>query len=143
MLTYPKTVLWNTVAIECQGDGDVLNNLRIQNTLTGQESDLPVNGLFYAIGTHPELDIMHVLILSDPMAGHEPATAIVRDQLQTDADGYIVTVPGTTQTSVRGVFAAGDVQDKRYRQAITSAGSGCMAALEVEKLIAEEEELGE
>jgi thioredoxin reductase (NADPH) len=143
VLTHPKTVLWNTVAIECQGDGDVLNNLRLQNTLTGQESDLPVNGLFYAIGTRAELDIMHVLVLSDPVAGHEPATAIVRDQLQTDADGYIVTVPGTTQTSVRGVFAAGDVQDKRYRQAITSAGSGCMAALEVEKLIAEEEELGE
>jgi thioredoxin reductase (NADPH) len=81
--------------------------------------------------------------LIGPIAGHEPATALVRDQLQTDADGYIITVPGTTQTSVRGVFAAGDVQDKRYRQAITSAGSGCMAALEVEKLIAEEEELGE
>jgi thioredoxin reductase (NADPH) len=78
-----------------------------------------------------------------PIAGHEPATALVRDQLQTDSEGYIITVPGTTQTSVRGVFAAGDVQDKRYRQAITSAGSGCMAALEVEKLIAEEEELGE
>ena len=75
--------------------------------------------------------------------GHEPATALVRSQLQTDPDGYIITVPGTTQTSVKGVFAAGDVQDKRYRQAITSAGSGCMAALEAEKLIAEEEELGE
>ena len=74
--------------------------------------------------------------------GHEPATALVRSQLQTDPDGYIITVPGTTQTSVKGVFAAGDVQDKRYRQAITSAGSGCMAALEAEKLIAEEEELG-
>jgi thioredoxin reductase (NADPH) len=82
---------------------------------------LPVNGLFYAIG-------------------HEPATALVRDQLQTDEDGYILTVPGTAQTSVRGVYAAGDVQDKRYRQAITSAGSGCMAALEVERLLAEEEE---
>lgn len=75
--------------------------------------------------------------------GHEPATGIVRSQLQTDPDGYIITVPGTTETSVKGVFAAGDVQDKRYRQAITSAGSGCMAALEVEKLIAEEEELGD
>jgi len=73
--------------------------------------------------------------------GHDPATTLVRDQIQTDADGYIITVPGTTQTSVYGVFAAGDVQDKRYRQAITSAGSGCMAALEVEKLVAEEEEL--
>ncbi|KDR82439.1 hypothetical protein GALMADRAFT_237764 [Galerina marginata CBS 339.88] len=121
----PKiTVLWNTVATECQGDGDLLNNLRIKNVLTNEEKDLQVSGLFYAIG-------------------HEPATSLVRSQLQTDPDGYIITVPGTTQTSVKGVFAAGDVQDKRYRQAITSAGSGCMAALEAEKLIAEEEELGE
>ena len=67
MLTYPKTVLWNTVAIECQGDGDVLNNLRIQNTLTGQESDLPVNGLFYAIGTHAELDIILLFISFNSM----------------------------------------------------------------------------
>lgn len=125
LINNPKiTVLWNTVATECQGDGDLLNNLRIKNTQTGEERDLAVNGLFYAIG-------------------HEPATSLVRSQLQTDPDGYIITVPGTTQTSVKGVFAAGDVQDKRYRQAITSAGSGCMAALEVEKLIAEEEELAE
>lgn len=118
----PKvTILWNTVAVECQGDGDLLNNLRIKNVLTSEEKDLPVSGLFYAIG-------------------HEPATALVRGQLQTDSEGYIISVPGTTQTSVKGVFAAGDVQDKRYRQAITSAGSGCMAALEAERLIAEEEE---
>ncbi|OJT12997.1 Thioredoxin reductase [Trametes pubescens] len=122
LMNHPKiTLLWNTVAVECQGDGDLLNNLRIKNVQTGEEKDLPVNGLFYAIG-------------------HEPATQLVRNQLQTDLDGYIVTVPGTTQTSVKGVFAAGDVQDKRYRQAITSAGSGCMAALEAERLIAEEEE---
>jgi len=74
--------------------------------------------------------------------GHEPATALFRSQLDCDAEGYIKTIPGTTETSVKGVFAAGDVQDKRYRQAITSAGSGCMAALEAERLISEEEELG-
>jgi thioredoxin reductase (NADPH) len=58
------------------------------------------------------------------MTGHEPATELVRSQLECDSDGYIITVPGTSQTSVKGVFAAGDVQDKKYRQAITSAGSG-------------------
>ncbi|KAL5632676.1 hypothetical protein ACGC1H_005581 [Rhizoctonia solani] len=119
---HPKvTILWNTVAVECKGNGDLLNSLRIKDTKTGEEKDLQVNGLFYAIG-------------------HEPATALVRDQLQTDEDGYILTVPGTSQTNVKGVFAAGDVQDKRYRQAVTSAGSGCMAALEAERLLAEEEE---
>lgn len=118
LMNHPKvSILWNTVAVECQGDGDLLNNLRIRNVVTGEEKDLAVNGLFYAIG-------------------HEPATALVRGQLQCDPEGYIITVPGTTQTSVSGVFAAGDVQDKRYRQAITSAGSGCMAALEAERMIA-------
>ncbi|KAH8114786.1 thioredoxin reductase [Phellopilus nigrolimitatus] len=125
LISHPKvTVMWNTVALECKGDGRVLNALSIKNTVTGKEDDLEVSGLFYAIG-------------------HEPATVMVRGQLQTDSDGYIVTVPGTAQTSVKGVFAAGDVQDKRYRQAITSAGSGCMAALEAERLLAEEEEAGE
>jgi thioredoxin reductase (NADPH) len=113
--------VWNTIPVECLGDGDLLNAILLKNVQTGETSTLPVNGLFYAIG-------------------HDPATALVRTQLETDPEGYIVTVPGTTETSVRGVFAAGDVQDKRYRQAITSAGSGCMAALEVEKFLAEEED---
>ncbi|EJD50821.1 thioredoxin reductase [Auricularia subglabra TFB-10046 SS5] len=122
LTSHPKVeIIWNTVATECLGDGDLLNRLRIKNLKTGEEKELPVNGLFYAIG-------------------HEPATELVRSQLECDGDGYIKTVPGTTQTSVRGVFAAGDVQDKIYRQAITSAGSGCMAALEAERFLAEEEE---
>ncbi|KAL1407525.1 thioredoxin-disulfide reductase [Vanrija albida] len=122
LLAHPKvTVLWHTVATECLGDGELLQSLKLQNVQTGESSELPVNGLFYAIG-------------------HEPATALIKGQVATDEDGYIVTIPGTAQTSVAGVFAAGDVQDKRYRQAITSAGSGCMAGLEAERLLAEEEE---
>ena len=117
-----QTILWDTVATKCEGDGDLLNSIRIKNVQSGEERDLPVSGLFFAIG-------------------HEPATSLVRSQVQTDSEGYILTIPGTTMTSVKGVFAAGDVQDKRYRQAITSAGSGCMAALEVEKLLSEEDEL--
>jgi len=121
LTSHPKVeVLWNTVPVECKGDGDLLNAIRIKDTKTNEERDLPVNGLFYAIG-------------------HEPATSLVRDQVECDKDGYVVTVPGTAQTSVKGVFAAGDVQDKRYKQAITSAGSGCIAALECERLLAEEE----
>lgn len=123
LLAHPKvTVLWNTVATEACGDGDLLKSLTIKDVKTGATSKLDVNGLFYAIG-------------------HVPATELVAKQVVTDEDGYIVTVPGTAQTSVKGVFAAGDVQDKRYRQAITSAGTGCMAALEAERLISEEETL--
>lgn len=113
-------MLWNTVPLEAKGDGDLLTALRVKDTKSGATKDLAVNGLFYAIG-------------------HEPATTLVRGQLETDADGYIVTRPGTSETSVRGVFAAGDVQDKKYRQAITSAGTGCIAALEAERFLAEEE----
>lgn len=122
LLSNPKIkVEWNTVPIEAKGDNDLLTGLVLKDTKTGETRELPVNGLFYAIG-------------------HIPATSLVKGQVETDADGYIVTIPGTAETSVKGVFAAGDVQDKRYRQAITSAGSGCMAALEAERLLAEEED---
>ncbi|KAJ9125693.1 hypothetical protein QFC22_000656 [Naganishia vaughanmartiniae] len=121
LTAHPKvTVLWHTAAEECKGDGDLLQSLTIRDLQTNETRDLPVNGLFYAIG-------------------HEPATNLVKGQIETDSDGYIRTIPGTAQTSIKGVFAAGDVQDKKYRQAITSAGSGCMAALEAERLISEEE----
>lgn len=104
-------ILWNTEALEAKGDGKLLNALHIVNNKTQEKKDLPVNGLFYAIG-------------------HIPATQVFASQLDTDETGYIKTVPGTAKTSVPFVFAAGDVQDKKYRQAITSAGTGCMAALD-------------
>ncbi|KAK9329732.1 hypothetical protein V1520DRAFT_355722 [Lipomyces starkeyi] len=123
--SHPKVeILWNTVPVEAKGENGLLSKLAIKSTKDGSLSDLVANGLFYAIG-------------------HVPATSIVKGQIETDEDGYIITVPGTAQTSVHGVFAAGDVQDKRYRQAITSAGTGCMAALECEKLLAEEEDAAE
>ncbi|KAK9316656.1 hypothetical protein V1522DRAFT_262231 [Lipomyces starkeyi] len=123
--SHPKVeILWNTVPVEAKGENGLLSKLAIKSTKDGSLSDLVANGLFYAIG-------------------HVPATSIVKGQIETDEDGYIITKPGTAETSVHGVFAAGDVQDKRYRQAITSAGTGCMAALECEKLLAEEEDAAE
>lgn len=110
------TVLWNTVGVEVQGDGKLMNALVVKNVKTDATQTLQANGLFYAIG-------------------HDPASTLVRGQVTTDADGYIVTQPGTASTAIPGVFAAGDVQDKKYRQAITSAGTGCMAALEAEKYL--------
>ncbi|KAL2180184.1 uncharacterized protein P884DRAFT_217131 [Thermothelomyces heterothallicus CBS 202.75] len=123
LLNHSKiTVRFNTVSVEVKGDEKgLMSHLVVRDVVTGKEETLEANGLFYAIG-------------------HDPATNLVKGQLETDADGYVVTVPGSTLTSVKGVFAAGDVQDKRYRQAITSAGSGCMAALDAEKYLAELEE---
>lgn len=121
LAAHPKVeILYDTVSKEAKGDGKLLSALSIENIKTGEKRDLEVKGLFYAIG-------------------HTPATSIVEGQVDTDEEGYIKTVPGSTLTSVKGVFAAGDVQDKRYRQAITSAGTGCMAALDAEKLLSEEE----
>ncbi|ANB14351.1 thioredoxin-disulfide reductase TRR1 [Sugiyamaella lignohabitans] len=121
LASHPKVeILYNTVSVEAKGSGKLLTHLTTKNVVTGETKDIEANGLFYAIG-------------------HVPATAIVKGQVETDEDGYVKTVPGTSLTSVKGLFAAGDVQDKRYRQAITSAGSGCMAALDAEKLLSEEE----
>ncbi len=109
-------VLWNTEAIEAEGD-NVLTHVRIKHNKTQEEKRLEANGLFYAIG-------------------HDPNTAFLNGQLTLDETGYIVTEPGTTNTNIPGVFACGDVQDKTYRQAVTAAGSGCMAALDAEKFLA-------
>ncbi|CAB4252023.1 similar to Saccharomyces cerevisiae YHR106W TRR2 Mitochondrial thioredoxin reductase involved in protection against oxidative stress, required with Glr1p to maintain the redox state of Trx3p [Maudiozyma barnettii] len=111
-------ILYNTVPLEAKGDGKFLTSLLSNNVKENKQFDLPINGLFYAIG-------------------HKPATEIVKGQIDMDETGYIKTVPGTSLTSVPGVFAAGDVQDSKYRQAITSAGSGCMAALDAEKFLTE------
>ncbi|XP_058186973.1 thioredoxin reductase 2-like [Rhododendron vialii] len=120
-LSNPKIeVLWNSMAVEAYGEQgkEVLGGLKVKNLLTEEVSDLKVSGLFFAIG-------------------HEPATKFLNGQLQLDSDGYVVTKPGTTETSVHGVFAAGDVQDKKYRQAVTAAGTGCMAALDAEHYLQE------
>ncbi|MDB5049346.1 MAG: hypothetical protein JWO30_2417 [Fibrobacteres bacterium] len=112
-------MVWNTVLTDAEGK-DSLERVKLQNVKTGKESYMDAKGLFYAIG-------------------HTPNTAFLGGQIKTDEQGYIVTEPGTTHTSVRGVFAAGDVQDKKYRQAVTSAGTGCMAALEAEAFLQTEE----
>ena len=111
--TNPKIeILWNKVVEEFAGD-KMLSGLRLRDTVTGESSVLPMAGAFEAIG-------------------HVPNTAFLKGALELNILGYIVTRPGSTATSVAGVFAAGDVQDHKYRQAVTAAASGCMAAKEAE-----------
>jgi thioredoxin reductase (NADPH) len=118
-LTNPKIrVEWNKQVVEVLGD-DFVTGVRMRDTVTGEESDLPLGGLFVAIG-------------------HTPNTAFLDGQLDIHDTGYIKVAPGRTCTSVPGVFAAGDVVDDYYRQAITAAGTGCMAALEAERWLAHE-----
>src|SRR5881227_712666 len=102
---------------------DSISGLRLQNTETGETEEVDAGALFVAIG-------------------HDPNTKLFVDQLDHDANGYLVAKPGTTETNIPGVFAAGDVQDHVYRQAVTAAGSGCMAALDAERFLAEEGDTG-
>ena len=109
--------LWNKQVEEYLGDKN-LNGVLLSDTITSEKTELEIDGLFVAIG-------------------HDPATGIFKDKLDMDNDGYIITKPDSTETNIGGVYAAGDVKDKIYRQAVTAAGMGCMAALEAEKYISE------
>ncbi|MCA9489432.1 MAG: FAD-dependent oxidoreductase, partial [Myxococcales bacterium] len=114
----PKiTFAWHSVVTDVHG-ADKVTGVRLQDTRSGEERDLACDGLFLAIG-------------------HTPNTAFLKGQLQTDENGYLVATPGRSLTSIEGVFACGDVQDHVYRQAVTAAGSGCMAAIDCERWLGE------
>jgi len=110
------TIHYNCETAEILGNGKNVSGVKIKNNLSGNEHTLEIDGFFVAIG-------------------HKPNTAIFEGKLDMDETGYLITQPGTTHTNIPGVFACGDVQDKHYRQAVTAAGSGCMAALDVERYL--------
>ena len=114
------TVEWNRSVAEVLGDETGVTGLRLASTTDGEDKDIPVHGMFVAIG-------------------HDPATAAFAGAVALDEEGYILATAGGTQTSVDGVFAAGDCVDKIYRQAVTAAGMGCMAALDAERWLGEQE----
>lgn len=118
VMNNPKIeILWNTETDEILGEEEV-TGVRVLNNKTGEKSEIAISGFFVAIG-------------------HEPNTAIFKDFIHMDDSGYIKTIPGSTKTNVEGVFACGDAQDNIYRQAVTAAGTGCMAALDAERFLAE------
>ncbi|MXQ08642.1 thioredoxin-disulfide reductase [Alphaproteobacteria bacterium GH1-50] len=124
LFAHPKVdVIWDHEIDEVLGAQDPrgVEGLRLKNTKTGETQEIAVKGFFVAIG-------------------HAPASELVKDQLELHHGGYVVTKPDSTATSIPGVFAAGDITDHVYRQAVTSAGMGCMAALEVERFLAEDED---
>jgi thioredoxin reductase (NADPH) len=127
LFAHPKvSVIWNAAVEEVLGKSDIgfkeFTGVRLVDTATGAKRDVAADGMFVAIG-------------------HDPATTLFKGQLAMDGEGYIITSPDCTATSVPGVFAAGDVKDKTFRQAITAAGMGCMAALEADRFLAGIEEI--
>jgi thioredoxin reductase (NADPH) len=113
-------ILLNTETVEVKGDGQVVSSVLVKERTTGVETEIPATGFFVAIG-------------------HKPNTDIFADYLNLDETGYIINVPGRALTNVEGVFVAGDAADHVYRQAITAAGTGCMAALDAERYLASKE----
>jgi len=111
-------ILWNSLPEEITGDNKVVTGARLKNAKTGEMKEIEVQGFFVAIG-------------------HTPNTDMFKGQIDLDEQGYIKTIPGSTRTNIAGVFAAGDVQDHVYRQAVTAAGTGCMAAIEAERWLGE------
>jgi thioredoxin reductase (NADPH) len=111
-------IIWNSVVEDVLGDQEPKNvkGIKIKNLKTDKTEELKLDGLFIAIG-------------------HDPATSLFKDQLKMDNEGYLITKPDSTETNIPGVYAAGDVKDKTFRQAVTAAGMGCMAALEAEKFL--------
>lgn len=116
VITHPKIkILWDSVVEDALGE-NFLEGIKVKNLKTGKLEEIKVRGLFYAIGHKPNVDFLD-------------------GQVEVDSEGYIITKPDSSQTSVEGVFACGDVKDKKFRQAITAAGSGCIAALECERFL--------
>ena len=116
-------IYWNTEAVDISGD-DKVENVHVMNNKTNETQKIPASAFFVAIG-------------------HKPSTGIFDGQLDMDEAGYLIVEPGTTRTNIEGVFASGDAADKHYRQAVTAAGTGCMAALDAERWLAAQESIEE
>ena len=113
-------IMFNTETVEVIGDGQLVTGVKVRNNKSGSEVDIEATGFFVAIG-------------------HKPNTDIFKDFLKLDETGYIINEPGTSKTNIPGVFVSGDAADHVYRQAVTAAGTGCMAALDAERYLAAKE----
>ena len=117
MKTKNIEILFNTSTVEVKGDGQLVSSILVKNNISGKLEEIPATGFFVAIG-------------------HKPNTDIFGPFIEMDETGYIINKPGSTKTNIEGVFVSGDAADHTYRQAITAAGTGCMAALDAERYLA-------